>query len=96
MSTTAKQIISRFTIRQCILAKVRTRGLEKTICPSEVARELGGEEWRSLMSEVRMVGIELAKSGEIQITQGGKAINPLNIKGPIRLRVTEKGLKQER
>lgn len=48
------------------------------------------------MSEVRMVGIELAKSGEIQITQGGKAIDPLNIKGPIRLRVTEKGLKQER
>ncbi len=47
------------------------------------------------MPEVRMVGVELAKSGYIQITQGGKVIDPLNLRGPIRFRGTPKGSEQE-
>ena len=31
-------------IRICLLAKVTERGPQKTICPSAVARELGGED----------------------------------------------------
>jgi hypothetical protein len=81
-------------IRQDILDKVRARGLEKTICPSEVARALGGEEWRSLMPVVRSVGAELVQSGDIQATQRGQAVDPLNVRGPIRFKVTKKGLQQ--
>ncbi len=80
------------TIRRCILAQVRARGLEKTICPSEVAKELGGAEWRSLMPAVRAVGFDLVKTGEIQVTQRGQVVDPANVKGALRFRVTRKGL----
>jgi hypothetical protein len=84
---------NRSAICRCILEKVRDRGLDKTICPSEVARELGGEEWRSLMPEIRAVGADLVESDMIQATQRGQIVNPLQVKGPIRFKVTEKGLK---
>lgn len=73
-------------IRQCILAKTRARGTEKTICPSEVARELGGEDWRSLMPTVRQVGIDLAETGAILVTQRGNIVDPQTATGPIRYR----------
>ncbi len=80
-------------IRKMILTKVRQRGLAKTICPSEVARAVGGDAWRTLMTEVRSVGFELAQEGKIQITQKGNVVNPNHVKGAIRFRVTELGLK---
>jgi len=90
--------LDRTTIRQCILDKVRARGLEKTICPSEVARELGGEDWRaasqipqgSLMPLVRSIAAELVESGDIQVTQRGKIVDPINAKGPIRFKSIKK------
>lgn len=85
-------ILDRGTIRQAILKKVRQRGLDKTICPSEVARALGGEDWRSQMADVRSVGIELVNSGDIDITQQGHIVDPAIVKGAIRFRVTEKGM----
>jgi hypothetical protein len=85
--------MNRETIRKTILEKVRQRGVEKTICPSEVAKALGGEDWRSLMPEVRSVGVELVNAGKIQIMQKGNVANPTTVKGAIRFRVTESGLK---
>jgi len=73
-------------IRQCILKQVQQRGPEKSICPSEVAREVGGEAWRSLMPLVREVGADLAKSGAIVITQKGIPVDPQTARGPIRFR----------
>lgn len=84
--------MDRALIRQTILQKVRQRGLEKTICPSEVARALGGESWRSLMAEVRSVGFELVHQGQIEITQKGNVVPPHRVKGAIRFRVTPQGL----
>jgi len=84
--------LDRELIRQTILQQVRQRGLTKTICPSEVARALGGEEWRSLMDEVRSAGIELVQQGKIEITQKGNVIPSNFVKGPIRFRVTRQGL----
>jgi Protein of unknown function (DUF3253) len=77
----------RSAIRQRILEKVRQRGLEKTICPSEVARELGGENWRDLMDEVRLVGAELLQRGAIEVTQKGEVVDLATAKGPIRFRI---------
>ncbi|MDX2239304.1 MAG: DUF3253 domain-containing protein [Leptolyngbyaceae cyanobacterium bins.302] len=87
--------MDRDLIRQTILAKVRQRGLDKTICPSEVARALGGEDWRSLMETVRSVGVELVQAGKIQIMQKGNVVNPNTVKGAIRFRVTQQGLKEQ-
>lgn len=78
------------TIRQCILDKTQARGAAKTICPSDVARELGGNDWRSLMDNVRQVGIALADANQILVTQKGKIIDPRTAKGPIRYRLNTK------
>ena len=77
-------------IRQCILEKTEARGTEKTICPSEVARELGGDDWRSLMDSVRQAGIALADTDKILVTQKGKVVDPHTVKGAIRYRLKAK------
>ena len=64
------------------------RGLEKTYCPSEVARELFPNNWRDKMDLIRNVADELVKSGELVVLQKGeiKKELPSKLKGPIRLR----------
>ncbi|PSN16013.1 DUF3253 domain-containing protein [filamentous cyanobacterium CCP5] len=81
-------MISDQAIRDRILQKVQERGPHKTICPSEVARDLGGDSWRDLMPQVRSVGIELAEAGAIAMTQKGQVVNPRQAKGPIRYRLS--------
>lgn len=63
-----------------------TRGTEKTICPSEVARQLFPENWREHMEEVRAVAVEMASRDLIEITQKGSVVTPPFV-GPIRLRL---------
>ena len=74
-------------IRDCLLKRVRDRGPDKTICPSEVARALGSENWRLLMEQVRTVGLELHDEGKIAVTQKGHSVDPRTAKGPIRYRL---------
>jgi hypothetical protein len=59
-----------------------------TICPSEVARALSPNDWRTLMNNVRMMGLQLAQQGVIEITQRGVLRNPnQEIRGAIRYRL---------
>jgi hypothetical protein len=69
---------------EIILALAAKRGPGSTFCPSEVARRLGAN-WRSRMSEVRAAAAALAAKGAIVCTQGGKPVDPLTARGPIRL-----------
>jgi len=64
------------------------RGMEKTYCPSEVARSIFPNEWRKQMDLVRQVADELVASGELVTMQFGEIISqkPSMAKGPIRLR----------
>ena len=57
-----------------------------TICPSEAAREVGGEQWRELMEPARAAARRLVVAGQIDIVQGGRVVEPSTAKGPIRLR----------
>lgn len=82
-------------IQKCLLKLVRDRGPEKTICPSEVARALGGDDWRALMEQIRTVGIALADAGSIAITQKGQVVDPRAVKGPIRYRLIPKSLETQ-
>jgi|JI6StandDraft_1071083.scaffolds.fasta_scaffold03815_6 hypothetical protein len=72
-------------IRETILSLIEARGAEKTICPSEVARHLAPHDWRALMPAVRAEAEALRLEGRIRITQGGVEVEPLKVKGPIRL-----------
>ncbi|MBC8068276.1 MAG: DUF3253 domain-containing protein [Deltaproteobacteria bacterium] len=58
-----------------------------TCCPSEVARALDSEGWRSLMTPVRAVARELEQRGELQILQRGRVVDGARARGPIRLRL---------
>lgn len=59
----------------------------KTACPSEVARLLDEEDWRSQMRPVREAAARLAKRGRIDVLQRGKKVDVTTARGPIRLRL---------
>ena len=76
-------------LRNTILELARERGPDKTICPSEAARAVGGENWRDLMDDARESARELARRGEVEITQQGEVLHPdATWRGPIRIRAT--------
>ena len=64
------------------------RGASKTVCPSEVARAVGGEQWRELMEPARAAARRSVARGEAEITQHGQVVDPSTAKGPIRIRPT--------
>ncbi|MGI9523753.1 MAG: DUF3253 domain-containing protein [Hyphomicrobiaceae bacterium] len=73
-------------IETLILELCATRGAGRTICPSEVARALAGQDadWRAVMDDVRRVGAGLMRQGRIVISQPGTPVDPGTVKGPIR------------
>jgi hypothetical protein len=73
-------------LEQDILTLLARRDLAATICPSEVARAVGGTNWRDLMEPVRQAARRLVDAGQVEITQGGEAVDPDHLKGPIRIR----------
>jgi hypothetical protein len=76
-------------LRATTLALAEHRSPDRTICPSDVARAVGGEKWRALMEPVREVVREVARAGEVQILQRGEVLDPeKGWRGPIRIRRT--------
>lgn len=71
-----------------ILELLGQRAATSTICPSEAARAVGGEEWRDLMEPARRAARRLVAGGEVTITQRGVPVDPSTAKGPIRIRRT--------
>jgi Protein of unknown function (DUF3253) len=75
-------------IEAAVLDVLARRGLNASACPSEVARQLQANAWRTLMPRVRGVAALLAQAGKISVTQGGCVLSPAQVwKGPIRLRL---------
>jgi hypothetical protein len=73
-------------LEESILGLLDQRAATATICPSESARAIGGDDWRELMEPARRAARRLVARGEIDITQGGAVVDPSTAKGPIRLR----------
>jgi hypothetical protein len=74
-------------LRAAILALVRHRGPNSSICPSDAARAIGGESWRELTEQSRAIAFALARDGDVDITQRGNVIDPHRpSRGPIRIR----------
>jgi len=72
-----------------ILALLDARKGGATICPSEAARAVGGEDaWRDLMEPARRAARRLVAAGKVEVTQGGHVVDPSTAKGPIRIRRT--------
>ncbi|WP_082482386.1 DUF3253 domain-containing protein [Methylobacterium sp. Leaf123] len=76
-------------IEETMLRLVTERGADKTCCPSEIARALGGphpDGWSPLMQPVRRVAVRLTKEGRVQIMRKGKPVDdPDDFRGIYRL-----------
>jgi hypothetical protein len=72
---------------RAILELLARRDPGKTICPSDAARALGGDDgFRPLMPLVRDAARQLVRTGEIEVTQRGTPVDLDTARGPIRLR----------
>jgi hypothetical protein len=79
--------VSAAELEQAIADLLAQRGDGKTICPSEAARAVGGGDWRELMPAAREAAARMAGRGELVVTQKGEQVDPLTVRGPIRLRL---------
>ncbi len=66
-------------------ALLRHRKPEATICPSDIARVVGGSGWRAVLDDARNVVGELRRSGAVRVTQRGEEVDPATVRGPIRI-----------
>ncbi len=73
-------------IAATMLTLLRARADSSSICPSDVARTVGGAGWRALLDDVRAVAATAQRAGEIRITQGDRDVTIRAVRGPIRLR----------
>ncbi|MFF7178054.1 DUF3253 domain-containing protein [Streptomyces sp. NPDC008121] len=76
-------------LERTILELLERRGPTATICPSDAARaayEGDDDGWRSLMEPARRAARHLVAAGEVEITQGGRPVEPTQARGPIRIR----------
>ncbi len=74
-------------ISAAIATMVAARAEGATICPSEVARILAGDDgpWRELMPAVREAAARLVSRGLLSVTRHGEEVDPVVGGGPIRL-----------
>lgn len=65
---------------------IDARAAGASVCPSEAARDVDPEGWRALMDDTRAAAARMAARGEVEVTQGGRAVDPASARGPIRVR----------
>lgn len=92
-----KATASDAVLESAILALLAEREPGKTICPSEAAKFVAGEDrgkerssrraWEALMEPVRAAARRLVAEQKIVMTQHGKIVDSSTAKGPIRLRL---------
>ncbi|MDG4647390.1 DUF3253 domain-containing protein [Roseibacterium sp. SDUM158017] len=67
-------------IAEVLMDMAERRGVSKSFCPSEAARALS-DDWRPLMPAIRRVAASLP----LAATQGGRRVDAVRTRGPIRL-----------
>ncbi|WP_205878047.1 DUF3253 domain-containing protein [Mycobacterium camsae] len=78
-------------LQAAILALSELRGPDSSTCPSDAARVIGGPKWRELLDEARAIARNLAKTGQVEITQRGNVLDPdSDWRGPVRIRTARR------
>jgi len=72
-----------------VLELLAARRSGATICPSDVARATGAEDWRALMDPVRAAAQRLVDAGAVEVTQRGEVVDLATARGPVRIRRRE-------
>lgn len=78
-------------LEQAVLDLLADRQVGGTICPSEAARRVRATGWEELMEPARSAARRLADQGLVEITQGGRVVDPSTARGPIRIRLVRGG-----
>lgn len=78
-------------LEAAVLRLLDARAAGATICPSEAARAVGGEDWRPLMEPARAAARRLVVAGDVEVTQGGRVVDPSTARGPVRVRRVRRG-----
>ncbi|GGQ53281.1 hypothetical protein Saso_22170 [Streptomyces asoensis] len=76
-------------LERAVLELLDRRAPTATICPSDAARavyEGDDDGWRALMEPARRAARRLVTAGEVEITQGGRPVDPADARGPLRIR----------
>lgn len=80
--------VDRQRLEAAIRALLRARGPAKSICPSDAARAAAGSGWRGAVPAAREVARDLARRGQVQVTQRDRVLDPdTEWKGPVRIRL---------
>lgn len=69
-----------------ILDLLSKRSPSSSVCPSEAARAVGGDEWRDRMDDARAAAGRLADAGLVDVTQGREVVDVRTARGPVRIR----------
>ena len=78
-------------LEDAVLSLLDARPQDATICPSEAAGAVAAHRPEQLMEPARRAVRRLVARGEVEITQGGRAVDPSAARGPIRVRRTRGG-----
>lgn len=79
-------------LEEVTLSLLDARAAGHTICPSDAARAVAQrssadeESWRELIEPARRAARRLVAAGQVQITQGGRVVDPSTARGAIRIR----------
>lgn len=73
-------------IEAAILSHVGAAGPDGSITPNDVAMAMGPD-WRTKLSAVRRAAVRLAVAGQIDILRKGRPVDPMDVRGVIRLRI---------
>lgn len=77
-------------LERAIIELLQGRSGTATICPSEAARVVAGDDeqdWRPLMEPARSAARRLVAAGRVVIMQNGRQVDPSTARGPIRIRL---------
>ena len=74
-------------IDAAIRALLRSRQPGRSICPSDVARIVGGQTWRTLLPVVRARAVRMMERGELEILRRGRIVTRDPTAGVLRYRL---------
>jgi hypothetical protein len=74
-------------IDAALRALLRSRDPGRSICPSDVARIVGGTAWRQLLPLVRDRAVKMAEVGDLEILRRGRVVTRNASEGVLRYRL---------
>lgn len=72
-------------LENAIMGMLEDRRRNATICSSDAARLVGGDDWESLAEPARAAARRLCAEGRVVITQGGRQVDPSTAKGTFQI-----------